>query len=138
MMDHYELLKKGALAAQSPHAIDHIPELDETERIAIREETTNRWKHPRLLYFTIILNSIAACIQGWDQTGSNGANLSFAKAFGIPDKAEPGNPNSCDIAGTCEKNSWSKSACHCCFGLALTRPVVGFINALPYITIAFG
>jgi hypothetical protein len=35
----------------------------------LREEVTHRWKHPRILYYTIILNSIAAAIQGWDQTG---------------------------------------------------------------------
>jgi hypothetical protein len=34
---------------------------------------------------TIVLNSIAAAIQGWDQTGSNGANLSFPREFGIAD-----------------------------------------------------
>jgi hypothetical protein len=60
-------LRKGALAAQSPGAIDQIFELDEAERQFLREEVTHRWKHPKILYFTIILNSIAAAIQGWDQ-----------------------------------------------------------------------
>jgi hypothetical protein len=36
----------------------------------LREEVTHRWKHPWALYFTIILNSIAAAIQGWDQEGA--------------------------------------------------------------------
>jgi hypothetical protein len=35
------------------------------------------------LYFTIALCSIGAAVQGWDQTGSNGANLSFPTEFGI-------------------------------------------------------
>jgi hypothetical protein len=60
-------LRKGALAAQSPDAIDQIFELDETDRQLLREEVSHRWKHPKVLYFTIILNSIAAAIQGWDQ-----------------------------------------------------------------------
>jgi len=65
--DIKDLLRKGALAAQSPGAIEHIVELDDTDRQVLREEVTHRWKHPKTLYFTIILNSIAAAIQGWDQ-----------------------------------------------------------------------
>lgn len=83
--------------------------------MALREERSNRFKQPRILYFTIIMNSIAAAIQGWDQTGSNGANLTFAAALGIPDSGPV-----CEAAGTCEKNGW----------------IVGFINACPYIAIA--
>jgi len=114
--DILPLLRKGALVAQSPHAFEHLPELDEADRTALREEVTHRWKHPRTLYFTIILNSIAAAIQGWDQTGSNGANLSFPIEFGIPDSAPY-----CTDKATCDKNSW----------------IVGFVNSCPYIAIAF-
>lgn len=112
------LLAKGALAAQSPHLIDEIDELDDADRTVLREEVTHRWKLPRILYITIILNSIAAAIQGWDQTGSNGANLTFGEAFGIPD----GGPfcNNPANASVCEKNSW----------------IVGFVNSCPYIAIA--
>jgi len=62
-----DLLRKGALAAQSPGAIEHIIELDETDRQILRDEVAHRWRHPKTLYFTIVLNSIAAAIQGWDQ-----------------------------------------------------------------------
>lgn len=65
--DMRDLLRKGALVAQAPYAIEHIPELEEVDRQALREEVIHRWRHPRTLYFTIILNSIAAAIQGWDQ-----------------------------------------------------------------------
>ncbi|ORX97175.1 MFS transporter [Clohesyomyces aquaticus] len=114
--DIIPLLQKGALVAQSPLGIDEIEELDEADRLAIREEKTNRWKQTRTLYVTIILNSIAAAIQGWDQTGSNGANLTFFKEFGIPDKGPE-----CEAAGTCDKNGW----------------IIGFVNSCPYIAIAF-
>ncbi|KAF1996419.1 MFS transporter [Amniculicola lignicola CBS 123094] len=110
------LLIKGALAAQSPHDIDNIEELDDADRTALREEQTHRFKLPRTLYVTIILNSIAAAIQGWDQTGSNGANLSFFNDFGIPDSGPV-----CEAAGTCSKNGW----------------IIGFVNSVPYIAIAF-
>jgi hypothetical protein len=64
------LLKKGALVAQSPHEIDHIDELDDEDRRVLRGEISHKWRHPKMLYFTIVLNSIAAAIQGWDQTGN--------------------------------------------------------------------
>ncbi|KAA6406412.1 MAG: MFS SP galactose:H+ symporter [Lasallia pustulata] len=116
LTDILPLLQKGALVAQNPPGIDRIVELNEEDRQALRDEVTYRWRHPKTLYFTIILNSIAAAIQGWDQTGSNGANLSFPIQFGIPDTGD-----ACTAAGTCEKNSW----------------LVGFVNSCPYITIAF-
>jgi hypothetical protein len=64
------LLKKGALAGQSPENIDNIVELDEEDRQALRFEASHRWNHPPLLYLTIALNSIGGAIQGWDQTGA--------------------------------------------------------------------
>ncbi len=69
LMDILPLLQKGALVAQNPGMIDTIPELDEADREVLRRERSHRWDHPKMLYFTIILNSIAAAIQGWDQTG---------------------------------------------------------------------
>lgn len=115
MTDVEPLLVKGALLAQSPALFEELEELDEADRTAVREEITHRFKLPRTLYFTIILNSIAAAIQGWDQTGSNGANLTFGQALGIPDSGP-----ACEAAGTCEKNGW----------------IIGFVNACPYIAIA--
>ena len=115
LTDVEPLLVKGALLAQSPALFEELEELDEADRTAVREEITHRFKLPRTLYFTIILNSVAAAIQGWDQTGSNGANLTFGQALGIPDSGPV-----CEAAGTCEKNGW----------------IIGFINACPYIAIA--
>lgn len=114
LTDILPLLKKGALVAQSPRDFENIPELDENDKQALRDEITYRWRHPWALYYTIILNSIAAAIQGWDQTGSNGANLTFAKEFGIPD-----NEPDCGDPTTCNRNSW----------------LVGLVNAMPYIAI---
>ncbi|TFA99898.1 Polyol transporter 5 [Trichoderma ghanense] len=116
--DILPVLEKGALVAQNPAGFESLNELDEEEKQALREEVTHRWKHPWALYYTIGLSSIAAAIQGWDQTGSNGANLSFPEALGIPDSAG----SSCGPdanAGQCATNSW----------------IIGFVNSLPYITI---
>jgi hypothetical protein len=62
LTDIVELLRKGALAARSPHSIELIPDLDEDDRHALREEVTHRWKRPENIYFTLILSFIAAAI----------------------------------------------------------------------------
>ncbi|KAM0213336.1 hypothetical protein ACHAQI_004379 [Fusarium lateritium] len=108
-------LRKGALVAQRPGDFESIDELDETDREALRTEMNHKWRHPKSLYYTIFLNSLSAAIQGWDQTGSNGANLSFPQAFNIADTGD-----ACTAAGTCETNSW----------------IVGAINGAPYMAIA--
>jgi hypothetical protein len=64
LQDIEPLLVKGALVAQSPALFEEIEELDDGDRTALREEVTHRFKLPRTLYYTIILNSIAAAIQG--------------------------------------------------------------------------
>ncbi|KAL2673531.1 hypothetical protein Neosp_011973 [[Neocosmospora] mangrovei] len=108
-------LRKGALVAQNPGDLESIEDLNEEDRKILRGEHEHRWRHPKSLYYTILLNSISAAIQGWDQTGSNGANLSFPQAFDIADTGE-----ACTAAGTCERNSW----------------IVGAINGAPYMAIA--
>jgi hypothetical protein len=75
--ERVDLIKKGALIAQDPSAFEHVETLNEEERKALRFEVAHRWRHPLSLYFTIVVCSIGAAVQGWDQTGSNGANLSF-------------------------------------------------------------
>lgn len=110
------LLRKGALAAQSPAAIEDISELDAGEKASLRDEVLHRWRQPKILYFTIILNSIAAAIQGWDQTGSNGANLSWPQAFNVPESGPI-----CEAAGNCATNQW----------------LVGVVNSMPYFAIFF-
>lgn len=62
MMDEIELLKKGALIAQSPADFETIPELDEEDRAVLREEITRRWKHPKALYALLSPNASLTCI----------------------------------------------------------------------------
>jgi MFS family permease len=112
--DILPLLQKGALAAQNPAIVESMDDFDEADKEAFREEIEHKWRQPKILYISIILNSIAAAIQGWDQTGSNGANLSFPQAFGISDTGP-----ACEAAGTCSSNQW----------------LVGFINSCPYLAI---
>lgn len=106
------ILKKGALVAQNPPAFEQIEELDTAERDALRNEVLHKWRQPRALYVTVILCSVGAAVQGWDQTGSNGANLSWPTEFGVPTSP----PNV-----TTAYNEW----------------IVGLVNAAPYIGSAF-
>ncbi|KAF2861741.1 hypothetical protein K470DRAFT_256595 [Piedraia hortae CBS 480.64] len=111
--DIAHLLRRGALVAQSPGDFESVEGLEEDERQALRDEVDHKWRQPKALYFTVILCSIGAAVQGWDQTGSNGANLSFPVEFGIPD--DPKNPMYKPA------NLW----------------LVGLVNAAPYIASAF-
>lgn len=108
-----ELLVKGALIAKDPAEFESVPGITEEEITVIRKEVLHRWWQPWRLYFTIILCSVGAATQGWDQTGSNAANLSFPAQLGIPDTVATGAPNG-QIAA---RNSW----------------IVGVVNAGPYI-----
>ncbi|KAK0611377.1 hypothetical protein B0T14DRAFT_540502 [Immersiella caudata] len=83
---HLPLLRKGALVAQNPAGAYDItgPEaLDEEEKAVLRAEVEHKWRLPTKLFLTIATCSIGACVQGWDQTGSNGANIFFPEIYGI-------------------------------------------------------
>ncbi|CAO2648164.1 Nn.00g090860.m01.CDS01 [Neocucurbitaria sp. VM-36] len=81
--EELEYFQKGALVAQNPDMFEDIPELTEDDKYHIRRETTHRWHLPKDLYYAIALCSLGSAIQGWDNTGANGANLSFPQEFGI-------------------------------------------------------
>lgn len=52
------------------------------------------------MFFTILVSSLVSdedFSRGWDQTGANGANLTFPIEFGLIN--EPGNPNA-------SRNEW--------------------------------
>ncbi|KAF8885549.1 hypothetical protein CPB84DRAFT_1788265 [Gymnopilus junonius] len=106
--DKVDLFKRAAVLAQNPNDFESQRDLTEEEKEHIRRETTHRWHQSKSMYMTIVICSIAAAVQGWDQTGSNGANLSFPQVFNLT--SESGNPRA-------EINQW----------------IVGIINSGPYI-----
>jgi len=71
-----------------------LAELKEDERAALIYERDHKWHGPKMLWYSIGLCAIGAATQGWDQTGSNGANLSFPQAFDIDGKLPDGSPKS--------------------------------------------
>ncbi|KAJ0117209.1 hypothetical protein J7T55_003619 [Diaporthe amygdali] len=86
LVEYTDILKKGALIAQDPENYDNIlgeHQLTQEECMALQAEVKHKWRVPKMLYLTIITCSIGAAVQGWDQEGSNGANLSFPQALGL-------------------------------------------------------
>ncbi|KIW63879.1 hypothetical protein PV04_08849 [Phialophora macrospora] len=106
LLDILPLLQKGALVAQASVPFAEIEELDSDELESLQHEVAHRWKHPFALYATVFVCSIGAAVQGWDQTGSNGANLTFPVEFGI--------------ASGSSRDNW----------------LIGLVNAIPYISSA--
>ncbi|OAA62003.1 General substrate transporter [Niveomyces insectorum RCEF 264] len=86
LTEHRLLLRKGALVAQDPTGYEDIdgPEaLTDEEKAALLHEATHRWSMPWRLFMTIFTCSIGAAVQGWDQTGVNGAAIFFPDYYGI-------------------------------------------------------
>ncbi|KAL2404793.1 Glucose transporter GlcP [Exophiala dermatitidis] len=78
-----DIFQKASMILQGDLLIAEIPGITPAEIKALQDETTNKWKQPRMLYFTVLVCSMGAVEQGWAQTGMNGANLGIPKAFGI-------------------------------------------------------
>lgn len=83
MAEHSDLFAKAALVARDPEEFETVDSLTEEERAALVYERDHKWHGPKMLWYSIALCAVGAATQGWDQTGSNGANLSFPKEFGL-------------------------------------------------------
>lgn len=83
MSEHADLFGRAALVARDPQRFEMLSELDEEEQTALAYERDHKWHGPFMLWYSIALCAVGAATQGWDQTGSNGANLSFPAEFGI-------------------------------------------------------
>lgn len=81
MPENAGLFGRAALVARDGY--ENVPELDETERSKLEYERNHVWHGPFMLWYSIILCAVGAATQGWDQTGSNGANLSWPQEFGL-------------------------------------------------------
>ena len=72
-----EDFRKGALAAQNPDMVAKMPELNAEDKHIIERETTHRWSHPFMLYWLSVMCSMAAAVQGMDETVNNGAQALY-------------------------------------------------------------
>lgn len=77
-----DVFRKAAQLLQG-EAPEDIPGLTDIEIESLRDESSHKWRQPKLLYFTILVCSVGAMEQGWAQTAMNGANLTFPEALGI-------------------------------------------------------
>ncbi|KAL9021892.1 MAG: hypothetical protein Q9185_000906 [Variospora sp. 1 TL-2023] len=109
MAEHADLFARAALVAREPNQFDGMTELDDGERAALAYERDHKWHGSKMLWYSIGLCAIGAATQGWDQTGSNGANLSFPSEFGLADAEGTVNPG---------RDEW----------------IVGVINAIIFLT----
>jgi hypothetical protein len=115
LAEHEAIFVKGALVARDPDAFEAVPDADlsQEEKGVLRHEAANKWWGPPMLYFAIGVCAIGAATQGWDQTGSNGANLSFPTEFGIGASLGSDDPNA-------RHDTW----------------LVGLVNSAPYASAA--
>jgi len=107
MAEHAALFGRAALVARDSERFEMLNDLDEQERASLIYERDHKWHGPKMLWYSIALCAMGAATQGilinssilamfnftnrnfflgWDQTGSNGANLSFPQEFGIAGK----------------------------------------------------
>ena len=83
MPEHAGLFGRAALVARAGERFETVSELEDHERAALIYEREHKWHGSKMLWYSIALCAMGAATQGWDQTGSNGANLSFPDEFGI-------------------------------------------------------
>lgn len=88
MAEHADVFGRAALVARDMEKFENVSELTPDERAALEYERAHKWHGPFMLWYSISLCAIGAATQGWDQTGSNGANLSFPEEFGIAGKGK--------------------------------------------------
>ncbi|KAG2052536.1 hypothetical protein BDR06DRAFT_957553 [Suillus hirtellus] len=99
-------LKKGALVAQDPTCHNRLDIFSEDDKRILTEEVTHKWRQTPMLYYMVVMSSLAAAVQGMDEAVINGAQIIYPKQFGI--------------GGGSQRDSW----------------LVGLINSAPYLCCA--
>ncbi|KAH8176562.1 sugar transporter domain-containing protein [Sarocladium implicatum] len=136
LSDHLDLFKRAVLVAQQPRDFESISGLSELDKGILREEISRKWHHPKKLWFTIGICSLGAAVHGWDQTGSNGANLFFPDALGIGsnsarDKWLVGLINSAPTIAMCLIGAWCSDLLNSFLGRRGTLFVSAIFSLLP-------
>ncbi|KAL4888165.1 hypothetical protein BDV59DRAFT_211489 [Aspergillus ambiguus] len=81
--DYRDAFRKGALISQDPKSALSLPELTDWEKEALEREHTHKWAQPFPLYFLAAMCSLAAAVQGMDETVNNGAQAIYLKQLAI-------------------------------------------------------
>ena len=100
--------------------------LDAKEKTALENERkASFWDQPWPLQTTFLMLFVAAMVQGWSQTGTNGANLGLPGAFGwITQSADA-------ASGAGKSNSGTNQNC---IPKGNDGWIFGAVNAAPYLT----
>ncbi|KAG1890453.1 uncharacterized protein F5891DRAFT_1198206 [Suillus fuscotomentosus] len=99
-------LKKGALVAQDPTCYNRLDMFSEDDKRLLTEEVTHKWRQTPMLYYMVVMSSLAAAVQGMDEAVINGAQIIYPKQFGI--------------GGGTQRDSW----------------LIGLVNSAPYLCCA--
>ncbi|KAF2430709.1 MFS general substrate transporter [Tothia fuscella] len=109
------LFLKAGQVAQNPDDYKHVKDLTKEERAIFRKESKSTfWDETKALKLTIFACCLGAIVQGWNQTGSNAANLNWPDEFGLQLKTGNSSGKSLD--------TWSYAA----------------VNAAPFLSAALG
>ncbi|KAK3117286.1 hypothetical protein LTR53_001467 [Teratosphaeriaceae sp. CCFEE 6253] len=93
--NHEDVFVKAGKILRDPEAWISVPRLTAEEKDALKHETSlGFWKQPKQLQVTIVTLCVAAVVQGWNQTGTNGANLNWPQQLGLT------NLHGCDPKGS--------------------------------------
>ncbi|KAG7194912.1 uncharacterized protein KQ657_004020 [Scheffersomyces spartinae] len=84
-----ELFARAAAVARKPRDFNSMSFLSEEEKMALHEEEHHPYRMAPRLIGVIALGSMAAAVQGMDESVINGATLFYPKAFGVDKMAEP-------------------------------------------------
>ncbi|TYJ56663.1 hypothetical protein B9479_002593 [Cryptococcus floricola] len=79
-----EAFRKGGVLAKRPHAFEKLAILDEEDKARLRFEVEHPYRSQTWqLYNMVIACSVAAAVQGMDESVISGAQLFFPSQFGI-------------------------------------------------------
>ncbi|KAG1762317.1 hypothetical protein EV702DRAFT_984048, partial [Suillus placidus] len=78
-------LKKGVLVAQGSTRHNRLDILSDEENQILTEEVTHKWRQMPMLYYMVVMSSLAAAVQGMEQAVINGAQIIYPMQFGIGD-----------------------------------------------------
>ncbi|KAJ5484705.1 hypothetical protein N7539_004693 [Penicillium diatomitis] len=83
LMDKVEMMRKGALVAQSPLSFHEIEELSDEEIAILEHEKAHKWNQPWMLYWLTVMCAMGAATQGMDESVNNGAVAFYPDQLGI-------------------------------------------------------
>ncbi|EGV63421.1 hypothetical protein CANTEDRAFT_123654 [Yamadazyma tenuis ATCC 10573] len=84
-----DLFGRAAALARAPLQFNAMPFVTDAEKEGLHKEATRKWHVPYKLVQVIALGSMAAAVQGMDQSVINGATLYYVDQLGVSSMANP-------------------------------------------------